>query len=492
MSVFRGNYTDTLMPDISLPNNWSPRAYQQPLWDALADGVKRAVCCWHRRSGKDDAMLHHNACSAFERVGNYWYMLPEYNQCRKAIWDAINPHTGRKRIDEAFPKEIRANVNNQEMKITFVNGSTWQLMGSDNYDSLVGSPPIGLTFSEYALSNPTSWGFLRPIMLENGGWAIFNSTPRGNNHFKSMFDMAANKPSWFSQILTVDDTGVFTPEQLEDELQELISEHGPTYGRALFQQEYYCSFDAAIPGAIWAEELIELQEQGRIQRLEIDPRYPVHTAWDLGSDDDTAIWFYQVIGEQINIVDCYSDNFSEPDEHAEMLFEKKYYYGSHWLPHDAKPKHYGMGAGTVIQQFEKLRQHYKQSKDFNLGRFDITPSFTRADGIKAARKTLHQCYFDKSAMKSRDGKVAPFECLKAYHRKYDDKIQKFSDEPVHDWSSHYADAFRYLSLTWKESKKEQIIISPHAQLLKGNVIGMTFGDITKQHFKRMRQRRERA
>src|SRR5210317_1292993 len=191
---------------ISLPNNWTPRDYQGPLWDYLGSGGKRAACCWHRRSGKDDVMLHHNACAAFERKGNYWYMLPLYNQCRKAIWNAINPHTGKKRIDEAFPHEVREKTLDNEMFIEFKNGSTWQLMGSDNYDALVGSPPIGLTFSEYALSNPSAWGFLRPIMLENGGWAIFNSTPRGKNHFKKMIDMAESSEDWFAERLTVDQT----------------------------------------------------------------------------------------------------------------------------------------------------------------------------------------------------------------------------------------------------------------------------------------------
>jgi hypothetical protein len=139
------------MANISLPNNWSPREYQLPRWDALASGIKRAIVVWHRRSGKDAVMLHHNACAAFERVGNYWYLMPEYSQCRKALWDAVNPHSGIKRIDEAFPKELRKRTLEQEMKIEFINGSTFQLVGSDNYDSLVGSTPAGVSYSEYAI-----------------------------------------------------------------------------------------------------------------------------------------------------------------------------------------------------------------------------------------------------------------------------------------------------------------------------------------------------
>ena len=224
-------------------------------------------------------MLHHNACSAFERVGNYWYMLPEYSQCRKAIWDAVNPHTGKKRIDEAFPLEIRSKTLSQEMKIEFPNGSTWQLMGSDNYDSLVGSPPIGLTFSEYALSNPSSWGFLRPILLENGGWAIFNSTPRGKNHFKKLCSLAERKESWFYQKLTVDDTGIFTKEQLMSELEELQDEHGETYGMAIWLQEYYCSFEAAIPGAIWGAQTTKVVLDERVGDYPYIKGSKVFTAW---------------------------------------------------------------------------------------------------------------------------------------------------------------------------------------------------------------------
>ena len=168
--------------DIILPYHWAPRPYQQKLWEYLKAGGTRAVACWHRRSGKDEVGLHHTACMAHRRVGNYWYMLPQYSQARKAMWDAINPHTQKRRIDEAFPQEIRRTTRDQEMQIVFKNGSTFQLVGSDNFNSLVGSPPVGLVFSEYALSDPSAWGYLRPILLENGGWAIFNSTPRGRNH----------------------------------------------------------------------------------------------------------------------------------------------------------------------------------------------------------------------------------------------------------------------------------------------------------------------
>jgi hypothetical protein len=479
---------------IQLPNNWSPRDYQKPLWDYLkkkhkGDIGKRAVVSWHRRSGKDAVMLNHNACAAFERIGNYWYMLPEYSQCRKAIWDAVNPHTGKKRIDEAFPEQLRSNTLNQEMKIIFKNGSSWQLMGSDNYDSLVGSTPIGTTFSEYALSNPNSWGFIRPILLENGGWSIFNSTPRGKNHFYNLMNLAGESKDWFSQVLTADQTDVFNATQLSAELKEYQSEHGEAYGKALWLQEYFCSFDAALPGSIWGESLADVAAQERICYVPHTDGYPVHSAWDLGRNDDTAIWFFQIVGSEINIIDCFACNFKEPDFYADMLYNKKtengWRYGINWLPHDAKPVKLGMGGKGILQQFLDLKDHYIDSKNVNIGDFAITPNVSKQDGINAARKTLKFCKFDE--INTRDG----VESLKAYRRKYDEEKKLFSNDPVHDGFSHYADAFRYLSLVWKFSKEKQVILSQEQKFEAGNVVNVNFGDLKKAHFAKMRRQRNR-
>src|ERR1700748_3432508 len=179
------------VPRIRLPHSgWQPRAHQRELWAFLENGGLRASEIWHRRSGKDDVCLHWAAIAAHQRVATYWHMLPEFGQGRKAIWTAVNPNTGRRRIDEAFPHELRANTNEQEMFIRFKCGSTWQVVGSDRFDAAVGSPPAGITFSEWALSNPAAWAYLAPILVENGGWAIFITTSRGRNHAKTMHDMA--------------------------------------------------------------------------------------------------------------------------------------------------------------------------------------------------------------------------------------------------------------------------------------------------------------
>ena len=203
---------------------------------------------WHRRSGKDDLALHWAACAAFRRTATYWHLLPEAAQARKAIWDAIDPHTGIRRIDQAFPKELRETTRDQDMLIRFRNGSTWQVLGSDNYDSLVGSPPAGVVFSEWALAKPEARSFLRPILAENDGWQLYVTTPRGPNHAKISYESACADPNAYAERLTARDTDVFTAAQLDRELAAYQADVGEERGRALFEQEYLCSFEAILTG----------------------------------------------------------------------------------------------------------------------------------------------------------------------------------------------------------------------------------------------------
>ena len=236
---------------IVLPgNDWEPRDDQLPLWEYLQQDkdALRAAECAHRRWGKDDICLHTAMTKGYQRVGNYWHLLPQYNQCRKAIWEAVNPRTSMKRIDEAFPVELRAITRNTDMYIQFRNGSSWQLVGSDNADALVGSVPIGITFSEYALSNPSCWGYLSPILEENKGWAAFISTSRGDNHFHALIRHTIASKDWFGEILPATLTPVFTPDKLEQIRAELIAHFGDDMGEALYQQEYHCSFQGAVLG----------------------------------------------------------------------------------------------------------------------------------------------------------------------------------------------------------------------------------------------------
>lgn len=476
---------------MELPYKWWPREYQESTWNALGELthpdslVRRAIICCHRRWGKDEVMLHHNMCAAFERKGNYWYMLPEYSQARKAIWNAVNGHTGKRRIDEAFPQELRKRTLDNEMMIEFTNGSTWQLMGSDNYDSLVGAPPIGLTFSEFSISNPNSWEYLSPILMENGGWAIFNGTPRGKNHFYKLLEFAKNEHDWFSLISTVESTNVFSEEKLQSELRRLQGLHGDDYGKAMWLQEYYCSFDAAIPGAIWGDSLTRLRNEGRLCDVSHTDTHPVFTAWDLGRSDMTAVWFFQIVNERIKVIDYWADNFKDIEQMCHMLYnkavERRYRYGTNWLPHDARPVRLGMGGKSIIQQFIDYRDQLKGDKKVDIGQFSFCPELSREDGIQAARRTLQFTEFDKVRC------AVGFDHLQSYHRKYDDVKKEFSTAPVHDEHSHPADAFRYLSLVWRFSKETQIIIPFEQRLMAGSVQNLTFGDMKKQHFKKKRR-----
>jgi phage terminase large subunit len=462
---------------IRLPHNWAPRPYQRKAWRFLTGGGRRASLVWHRRAGKDDLCLHYAAYACHERVGGVWHMLPEAAQARKAIWLAVNPKTGKRRIDEAFPPEIRLATNDQEMLIRFKNGSTWQVVGSDNYDSLVGSSPIGIVFSEFAVANPSAWAYLRPIVLENDGWAVFISTPRGKNHFYNLHQQAMKGSGWFAETLTNKETSVFSPEQLDGELRELQNDHGETYGKSLWLQEYFCSFEAAIPGSIWGDCLDRLRLQERIGAVPHDPDFPVSTAWDLGRTDDTAIWFYQMVAGEIRVIDYHASSFKEIPYYADLLREKmkaKWTFGTHWLPHDARPRRLGMGGKSILQQLQ----------DQNVGRFVIVPRLDVQEGIQAARATFPKCFFDAEKCD------AGLQALRHYHREWDDEAKKFRDSPEHDWSSHAADAFRYLSLSWRNPKSVEPSTPLHDRLMKGNPVGQNFGQLKKQHFSRMRAARE--
>lgn len=479
--------------DVVLPYHWTPRPYQQKLWKFFQDGGKRAVACWPRRHGKDEVGLHHMACASRERIGNYWYMLPQSTQARKSMWDAINPHTGIKRMEEAFPQCIRANTNEQEMKIDLLWGSTVQLVGSDNFNSLLGSPPVGLVFSEWKVANPQAWALLRPILLENGGWAYFNSTPLGKNHFYDLCMMAEKEPSWFYEKLTNDDTHLFSEQDMAQELREMQAEHGDDYGRALWLQEYYTSFEAAIPGSIWGNALETARLNGRILDFDHDRRIPVTTGWDLGRTDDTSIWFGQPNGQQFDIIDQFAGNFldicneAQPEKSlVHILLARReslgITYGTHWLPHDARPRTLAAGGKSILQQFTDACKRYPQ-----LGRFAIAPRLDRQEGIAAGRRTIHMSRFHKTRC------FKGLEHLKQYQREWDEELKMFVDVPKHDASSHDADGWRTFSVVWKIPKPTDGPPPPlQDRLLAGSIQHMTMGNIRKRLFLKKRNAREMA
>jgi phage terminase large subunit len=428
---------------IMLPNQWEPRHYQQPLWSYLHGGGKRAVAIWPRRHGKDDVALHFTACAAHERVGPYWHLLPQQNQARKAIWDAVDPHTGKRRIDGAFPKELRETTREQDMMIRFKSGSTWQVIGSDNYDALVGSPPIGVVFSEWALSNPQAWSLIRPILAENGGWAIFITTPRGLNHAKRMYDMGLELPDWFAERLTATETGVFSQQQLDTELAELISERGDEDGEAIFQQEYMTSFSAGLPGAYYAKIIDRLEQDDRITAVPYNPQAQVHTAWDLGRNDATAIWFIQRHGTGWAVIDYLANASVGIDYYVKALKDKPYNYGEHLLPHDAENEQLVSTTGSIKDTVEGM----------GLSGVRIVPrTKSVANDINEVRQILPLCWFDKE--KTEKG----LDALRSYRRVWDERLKAYRDTPLHDWASDPADAFRTFAIGKPQDRRAAVQI----------------------------------
>jgi hypothetical protein len=425
---------------IKLPNDWIPREDQMPLWSYLSNGGKRAFVYAHRRWGKDDVALHRTACAAMQRVGTYWHCLPAYSQCRKAVWDAVNPRTGKRRVDEAFPDEICEVKRSQDMFIRFINGSSWQLVGSDNYNSLVGSPPVGLVFSEYALADPGAWGYLRPILAENGGWAIFITTTRGRNHAYKLYNMAKDDPDWFSSLITIEDSGLLTPEEIERERQEYIATFGPDEGEALFLQEWYCAFDGAVSGSYYGSLMSQAEKDNRITRVPYDPALKVTTSWDLGVGDATGIWFWQVVGNEVRAIEYIEASGEGMPYYAKLLKERPYVYDQHIMPHDVKVRELGTG-----------KSRYEMAQALGINPITIAKKLPVDDGINATRALLPRVWFDSK--KCAQG----IEHLKAYKKEYDDVRKEFKNKPYHDSSSHGADSMRYFAVGYSHPTKHKTV-----------------------------------
>lgn len=431
------------MAAITLPHEWQAREYQIPLMSHMMAGGsmdrKRAVEVWHRRGGKDSCSLQIAAVASQMRIGTYWHMLPTLQQGRRVIWEARDKQ-GRRMIDQAFPREIRAGKPNESnMKIELANGSVWQVVGSDNFDSLVGSNPIGIVFSEYSIANPLSWEYFRPILRENDGWAVFIYTPRGKTHGYTLLNVAKRAVAegnkfWHADVLTVEDTGVMTKEDVEEEIRLGMSRE-----KAL--QEFYCSFDIGMEGAFYTEELQWAEDNNHIGDYPWDPNKPVDTWWDIGIRDNTSVIFTQdhMSGVPIIIDHMSKRNMGLPDWSRELK-SLPYSYRTHNGPHDLEAREWGS-------------QATRQEMAYNLGLdFDIVEKLPLGDGIDASRAMIRKCYWDRSKTQSlRDN-------LAYYHREWDEKRQIFRDKPEHDHSSHDADAFRYLSVGWSQKRTGRILV----------------------------------
>lgn len=408
-------------------DRFKPRPYQLPIMDALVNkGFKRVLAIMPRRSGKD--LTAFNICIRYciKKICVIYYIFPTYAHGRKVIWDSITNDGDR--ILDYIPEELVESKNSQEMKIRFKNGSLLQIVGSDNYDSLMGTNPAGVVFSEYALQDPRAYQYIRPILTANDGWALFISTPRGKNHLWELYQIAKESENWFCYKLTLEDTQHIPLYEIDKERKEGVMSED------LIQQEYYTSFTMGVEGSYYAKYIDKMRIKGQISHVPWEPGHKVHTAWDLGVRDSTTIIFFQVIGQIIRIIDCYDASKEGLEHYVKVIESKPYSYAKHIAPHDIRVREFGSG----ITRIEKARQ---------LGiKFTVAEDISIVDGIEAVRSSFSKIWIDET----NSNKL--IKALENYRQEFDIKKRVYKSQPLHDWSSHYADAMRYLCVSLPKTR----------------------------------------
>jgi phage terminase large subunit len=380
----------------------------------------------HRRAGKTVACINDLVARALScrRKGpppRYAYVAPYLAQAKEIAWAYL----------VAATEPARRDKNESELWVELINGARIRLHGADNPDRLRGAFLDGVVLDEFADMRPSVWGeVIRPMLADYGGWATFIGTPKGRNTFFDIMQRAEGSPEWFTSTLRASETGILPQAELDDAARDMTPE--------AFSQEFECSFDAAILGAYYGKEIAAAERAGRICDVPYDTALPVHTAWDLGVGDSTAVFFFQVTRTEVHVIDHYENHGQGLPHYAAVLASKPYVYGIDYLPHDGAARE--LGSGRSIQ--ETLRQLTKRHPR-------ILPQQSLMDGINAARVTLGSCWFD--ADKCRDG----LECLRQYRADFDEKAKTFRDRPRHDFSSHSADAFRYLAMAWRSLAPER-------------------------------------
>lgn len=381
----------------------------------------------HRRAGKTVACINElikAALTCTKPDPRFAYLAPYYTQAKDVAWNYL------KKFSSVIPG---VETNESELRVDFPNGARVRLYGADNYDRMRGLYLDGVVLDEPADMDPRAWPeVIRPALSDRRGWATFIGTPKGRNAFYEVWDLAGKDETWFRAMLRASKTGLVAHEELEDARKSMTPEQ--------YEQEYECSFDAAIMGAYYGKSIADAEREGRIGEIEVDDVLKVNTAWDLGKSDSTSIWFFQVAANGVSVVDHYENSGFDLDHYASIIKDRNYRYGTHYLPHDAKAKILGMKRTRIEQMQDLLRGH----------EFKIVADHTLEDGIAAARMTLKSCWFD--AYKCKFG----LEALRQYRTDYDEKAKTFKKTPKHDWSSHTADAFRYLAMAWKEMKAEPV------------------------------------
>lgn len=379
----------------------------------------------HRRAGKTVACIMElvdKALRCSKPNPRFAYIAPLFTQAKDVAWTYLKQYTG------PIPG---VSHNESELRVDLPNGARVRLYGADNYDRLRGLYLDGVILDEAADMDPRAWSeVIRPALSDRKGWAVFIGTPKGRNSFyeimygSEQWPGAVKDDDWFALTLKVSETKLVSEDELADARKVMTPEQ--------YEQEYECSFDAAIIGAYYGREMAELDRQKRIRSVPWEPSLPVYTAWDLGLDDATAIWFVQAAGSEIRVIDYYETNNTSLTEVSRVLRnDKPYMYGEHYLPHDAE-----------IRELMTAKSRKESLEALGIRPITVASRQSVEEGINAARQMLPKCVFD--ADKCSRG----IEALKQYRREWDEKRKTFKTQPFHDWTSHGADAFRYLAMSF--------------------------------------------
>jgi hypothetical protein len=419
----RYNQTEECLTVTEIVIPYTPRPLQAELHNAL-DKYRWGVVVCHRRFGKTVMAINHVLRAAIlcnKTNPRFAYLAPTYRQAKAVAWDYV------KQFTEQIPG---VRYHETELRCDLPNGARISLLGAENPDSLRGIYLDGCIMDEVAdMPEPIFPEIIRPALSDRKGWCVFIGTPRGHNMFFDYYEKAANEDDWYTILYKASETGILDQEEL-DAAKVMMTEDQ-------YEQEFECSWVANVPGAIYGKEMQVALEEKRITTIPYDPAYPVQTYWDLGVGDSTAIWFTQQIGRQINVIDYYENRNEGLPHYIKYLGSLNYIYNDHIAPHDIEVRELGTGKS-------------RRETAYDLGlNFRVCPKLPIEDGIHAAQLLLQRCYFD--AEKTKKG----LEALRQYHRAYDEKKRNFRPSPVHDWSSHAADAFRYLAVGVREIRDHQ-------------------------------------
>jgi hypothetical protein len=383
-----------------------------------------AVIVAHRRCGKTVACINDLIVKALienKKHAQYAYIAPFYSQAKSVAW----------RYLERFSEPFMTKANQSELWVELVNGARIRLFGADNPDALRGNFLDGVVMDEMADMKPSVWGeIIRPLLSDRIGWATFIGTPKGHNSFYDIFNEAQKNPNWYTKVLRADQTNLLPQAELDDARASMSDNQ--------YEQEFLCSFEAAIIGAFYGQEMRRITDLERITSVDYDPMFPCHTVWDLGFNDSTAVIWFQVVYGEIRVLDHHSSNGQAIPYYTGLLAQKEdqygYKYGYHYLPHDARAKTLASGGKSIIEQI---------ATKIDIKHLKIVPNLSLQDGIQATRLALTRCWFDNKCDEL-------IECLRQYQREWDDDKKVFRDRPKHDWTSHSSDAMRYLSIVWKD------------------------------------------